>query len=92
MPKPEIIYLAAPYSHQDPAVMEARFQAANHAAAALMRQGYLVFSPISHTHPIAVLGGLPRDWDYWDRFDRAMLATCSRLVVLMLDGWRVSPG
>ena len=47
-----IIYLAAPYSHPDPGVRERRFRAINRAAAALIAEGRIVFSPISMSHPI----------------------------------------
>lgn len=87
-----LIYLACPYSHPDPAVRQARFEAVNRAAAALMRQGNYVLSPISHSHPIALTGDLPLGWDYWEQYDRLLLAQCGRMVVLMLDGWRESVG
>lgn len=86
-----MMYLAAPYSHSDPAVRERRFQTVSHVAADLVRAGHRVFSPISHSHPIAV-HGLPGDWAFWEPFDRRMLRTCDELVVLMLDGWRESKG
>lgn len=87
-----LVYLAAPYSHPDPAVREARFQAANRAAGAMMAEGLHVFSPISHTHPIALCCDLPLGWDYWEAFDRAILSRCSSVVVLRLDGWKESTG
>ena len=87
-----LIYLACPYSHQDPVVRAARFEVANLAAGRLMDEGHLVFSPISHTHPVALAYGLPTGFDYWERYDRAMLSRCSRLVVLTLDGWVESVG
>lgn len=86
-----MIYLASPYSHADEAVREARFRAVCRHAAHMMRAGRFVFSPIAHTHPIAAFG-LPGDWAYWEQYDRAMLARCSELIVLMLDGWRESKG
>ena len=87
-----LTYLAVPYSHPDPAVRLARFEAANIAAGALMREGVLVFSPISHTHPIAEKCNLPLGFDYWERYDRAVLSCCHRLIVLSLDGWHESVG
>lgn len=57
-----------------------------------MSQGMHIFSPISHTHPIAVAGGLPLDWDYWQEYDRAILSACGKMIVLMLDGWKESKG
>lgn len=87
-----LIYLACPYSHPDPAVRRARFDAANLCAATLMRAGVFVFSPISHTHPIAEVGDLPLSWDFWEPYDRLMIAACGALYVLTLDGWRESRG
>ena len=87
----KLIYLASPYSDPDPAIMEARFKAACQASANLMRAGHLIFSPIAHTHPIAQFD-LPKGWDFWERYDRAILDACSELFVLTLDGWRTSKG
>lgn len=86
-----IAYLASPYSHLDPAVREERYQAACRAAAALLRAGRLVFSPIAHSHPL-VAYGLPADWSFWQRYDRELLARCDEVLVLMLAGWRESVG
>ncbi len=87
----ELVYLASPYSDPDPVVRQARYDAACRAAAWLIRQGHLVFSPIAHTHGISRYG-LPGDWKFWERHDRRMLQCCDRLVVLTLDGWRQSRG
>ena len=87
----EIIYLASPYSHPDPAVREARFEAACKAAAGILREGGIVFSPIAHSHHIAKYG-LPPELGFWLRIDRAILAHCSAVHVLMLPGWRESKG
>ena len=86
-----MIYLASPYSHPDAAIREERFRAACRAAAQLMRAGNIVFSPIAHSHPIA-LHGLPFDWMFWERHDREQLARCDEVVGLMLDGWQGSEG
>ena len=88
----ELIYLATPYSHPESEVMERRFLMVSRVAADLMRDGRHVFSPISHTHPIALAGDLPRGWDYWERYDRLMLGACGKVVVLKQDGWDVSSG
>jgi hypothetical protein len=74
-----LIYLACPYSDPDPAVMEKRFEAANMVALSLMIQGQHVFSPISHCHPLAQLGGLPRGWDFWKKYDSTMISRCEEL-------------
>lgn len=88
----ELIYLASPYSHHDPLVVEARFEAVCREASRLMGEGYLIYSPIAHTHPIAIRGGLPTDWEFWRDYDEAIISRCTELWVLTLDGWDTSRG
>ena len=57
-----------------------------------MAAGVYVFSPISHTHPIAEAGSLPTGWEFWEAYDNIMLSRCTKLIVLMLDGWKESKG
>ena len=87
-----LAYLACPYSHPDPDVREKRFRESNIAAARLMTAGEMIFAPISHTHPIAVDGDLPKGWDFWERYDRAILSCCHKIIVLRLPGWTESRG
>lgn len=90
-PKPGLWYMASPYSHESDVVMTARFASAAANAALLMRAGWLIFSPITHTHPISQYG-LPKGWDYWERYDRAIIERCDGVLVLQLDGWHKSKG
>jgi hypothetical protein len=87
-----LTYLACPYSSDDPDVRRERFEAVNVAAGHLMQSGKLVFSPISHTHPIAEACGLPLGWDFWQAYDRAFIEASQDLVVLLISGWRESKG
>ena len=57
----------------------------------MRERGEAVFSPIAHSHPIA-LHGHEGDWETWAEFDRAVLGICTSLTVLMLDGWEQSRG
>lgn len=86
------IYLASPYSDPDPLVMQARYELVRAHAAEMMWNGEHVYSPIVHSHPMAVAHDLPRDHAFWKEYNMAMLATASALVVLMLDGWDRSTG
>jgi nucleoside 2-deoxyribosyltransferase len=86
-----MIYLASPYTHSDVHVREWRFREACRAAAALLRAGITVFSPIAHSHPIAAFG-MPTSWDFWSQVDREYLSRCDVLAVLTLPGWRESVG
>ena len=84
-------YLAIPYTDPDPQVMRHRFELANRTAAELMKRGLLIYSPISHSHPIAQYG-LPLDWEYWQHYDKEILSICDELIVIMADGWEKSKG
>ena len=88
----KLIYLACPYSHPDKTVMEDRFNRVNKVAAKLMATGNYIFSPISHTHPIACAGNLPRGWEYWNGYDTEIISNCGKVIVLMLEGWDKSTG
>ena len=88
----ELVYLATPYSDPNPEVQEKRFREVNKVAAQMMGKGLHVFSPISHCHPIALAGDLPKDWKFWEAYDKVMLQACTKLVVLMQEGWQRSTG
>lgn len=90
-----IVYLACPYTHPSIEVREYRFRAVTRAAARLIQQGNIVFSPVTMTHPIdALLAGSQGTLgsEFWVRFDEAFMDACSELVVLTLDGWKDSEG
>lgn len=87
-----ILYLASPYSHPDDAVVQRRYKMACRAAAVLIQQGWTVFSPIAHSHPIAETGIVGRTSDVWITMDLEILAHCERLLVLTLQGWEDSVG
>lgn len=87
------IYLACPYSHPSPSMRAARVLTADRVAAKWMDAGHIVFSPLSHSHPISKHCKVdPTDHDFWLRQDLPWLACCDLLVVLMLPGWRASDG
>jgi hypothetical protein len=86
-----MIYLASPYSHPDPVVREKRFRMACRITARLVHAGRVVLSPVVHGHPLVGFG-LPTDWSFWQRIDRAYLARCDEVMVLVQDGWELSAG
>ena len=88
----KLYYLAVPYSHTDPAIRIARHLMVNKVGAKLIQEGKYIYSPISHTHPIAEMGTLPRGWDFWEGYDKVMLQACTNLIVLRLPGWETSTG
>ena|SRR3990167_3910508 len=87
----KLIYVAVPYSHKLTSIQQLRFEMVNEWCARQMRNGYILFSPISHTHPLAEYG-LPGGWDFWVTFDAPFLKACTHMAVLMLPGWEKSVG
>jgi len=90
--EPLFLYLACPYSSTDSAEVLERFHRVNKAAGILMDMGYVVFSPITHSHTIEVAMERVKPWAYWQIQDLAILKRCDKLTVLMLDGWDKSVG
>lgn len=87
-----MIYLASPYSHQDPAIVHRRYVAACKATAELMKWGEHVFSPIAHSHVVAEVGDFHTGWEFWQKIDFEWIRMCGYVYVLMLDGWDRSVG
>ena len=68
------IYLATPYNDPSPEVRQQRFEDINRVAAKIINDyGFLVFSPISHSHPIAEVGNLPKGFDFWKQYDKSFI-------------------
>lgn len=82
------VYIAIPYKGLE----EKSFKVTNGVAHKLMNEGYVVYSPISHNHPIVMQEGLPKGWDYWEKHDTAFIKWCDILFVCKLDGWEESVG
>jgi len=88
----EVSYLAVPYSHPDPAVVQSRVDAIDELASVLISKGHFIFSPISMCHGMAMKYGLPGDWEFWRKYNTEMMGRCQKLVVLCIDGWKESVG
>ena len=82
------IYLAIPYTGNE----NQSFKVANLVAGVLMQQGHIVFSPISHTHPIAIECDLPKGWEYWKAFDESFISFCDEIHIIKLTGYEKSKG
>ncbi|RLG36449.1 MAG: hypothetical protein DRO01_08130 [Thermoproteota archaeon] len=86
------VYLASPYTHPDPKVREQRYLAVRRITASLMAKGIPVFSPITYSHPLAVLYNLPVEEQYWRFINFRMIEACDCVFVAMLEGWSESKG
>lgn len=89
---PPLYYLATPYTKWHHGI-ESAFVHAAKLAARLLVAGLKVYSPIAHTHPLAVHGNLdPLDHNIWLPFDGAMMSACNALLVADMADWRESKG
>ena len=87
-----LAYLASPYSRFHLG-LEAAFIKASQIAAKLLVSGVKVYSPIAHTHPIAVYGDLdPMNLNLWYPHGHVMMERCDCLIVAHMEGWDTSHG
>ena len=92
MNESKLLYLACPYSHSNNIVRKHRFHTACRASALLMKHNIIVFSPLSHSVPIAEHGDLGEDHGFWMSMDIPILRRCDELLILGIDGWTESKG
>lgn len=87
-----LLYLAAPYTHEDAFVEEMRYNFVNKIAALLIEKGICTFSPLSHGVPIAKAGNLDGSWETFKHIDNKMIYAADALVILPFPGWQQSLG
>jgi len=81
--KPTRVYLACPYWDENKGIRERRFNIASEIAADLMEQGYVVFSPITHSHTVEMhMSERHQDHQFWLRQDAEYLKWADILVVI----------
>lgn len=90
--KDGLFYLATPYS-KFPRGIQVAFREASRLTAQLMSLGVDVYSPIVHTHPMAVYGKIsPLNHSVWLPFDEKMMARADALLVAKMETWESSFG
>lgn len=88
----EIYYLASPYSKYIDGP-DAAHRVACEAAALLLKNAISVYSPVAHTHPIAVYGDIDLfDHELWLKVDKHFMDVCRGIIVLKASGWDRSVG
>ena len=96
MHKKPRIYLAVPYTHSEKFWMDLRFQIVTYLTAQLHDAGFLVYSPITSSHPLLKYmktEGAAIKYDVWKNLDRSMIDTwADMLVMLKLPGHKESIG
>lgn len=89
---PKLFYLASPYSDPSLHIRIERFDAICFAAGKLMNAGIHVWSPIAHSHPIAMAVNLPKDFEFWRSHNFETLRRCDGILICMMPGWEKSIG
>lgn len=85
-------YLATPYSKY-PGGIEDAFRAACRFTGKLIERGIPVYSPIAHTHPVAIHSKMdPFDHSIWLPADEPMMRAAHGLIVMTMEGWDTSKG
>jgi hypothetical protein len=90
------IYLASQFSNSKFWVRWYRVYVATKCAAKLMRDGYVVFSPLTHSFFCALF--MPKklmcDFDFWMKQDLPFLEACDCLIIISHDiaQWKESKG
>jgi len=87
-----LIYLASPYRADNPDIRKLRFKMVSKAAGQLVAAGNLVYSPITHSAPMAHEARLDIGYEQWKELDEFYLSRCDIVIVLQLPGWEISSG
>lgn len=85
-----MIYLCTPF-RAHPRGTETAWEDARRAAAALVRTGLTVYSPVVHCAPIAEINNSTHD-AAWLAYQEPFLAACDELIVVMMPGFTNSAG
>lgn len=89
---PDFWYLASPYSKYEHGI-DAAWRRICGVAGNLIQAGVPVYSPIAHTHPIAIYAHMdPFKHDIWLPADEPLMRAASGLLVCMMGGWKESYG
>lgn len=92
IPEGRYWYLASPYSKY-PDGLDAAFRHVCRATAHLIKNKVRVYSPIAHTHPVAIHGGVdPLDHNIWLPADEPMMRAAHGLIICKMETWRDSYG
>ena len=80
------------YSELDAKIRLQRFEAVNEVALKLMKVGFVVISPISQSHPIAMQCDAPKDFEFWAEQDYNLILRSDMILVFCQEGWERSDG
>lgn len=87
------IYIASPYTHKSELVRQERYEAAmKYLAWLITKRKEIAYSPIVHCHELGIKYNLPKEADFWERFDANFIVPAKAVHILCIDGWEKSKG
>jgi hypothetical protein len=86
-----MIYVASPYGHADPTVVQGRMEQVYAVMAIYMRHGIHCVTPLS-MHEICIRHDLDGSFAFWEKYCFDILKRCDSMLVLKSEGWEVSRG
>ena len=73
--------------------LERAFEEAARQAAVLFREGYKLYAPIPHSHPIAKFGKIdPLDHSIWLPSNEWIIDLCGGMILCKMEKWEISVG
>ena len=92
MNKDQLIYIGSPYTHPEKDIMQLRHDQVLDITADLLNQGFHVISPIVHCHSLSIKHNMRSDFEFWKKYNFALLSKCAVLLIVPLEGWEKSVG
>lgn len=86
-----MIYLAGPYYHNDPTIIQARMEIMYEILAYFMKREIYCSSPML-MHAVVKRHNLPNNFEYWDKYSYNLLKGAEGMFVMTLEGWETSRG
>lgn len=90
----KILYIACPYTDDDPNIQLKRVALATKVAGIYVARGHIVYSPLTHTHLID--GTIPMldkpTYDWWLKFNQPFMEICNEMIIIQTKGWDKSTG
>lgn len=88
-----IWFLCSPYTKYHRGLAGAYLDICRIASRIRLMHGLAIFSPICHSHGMAMHGELPPvDRDFWREFNKPFRELCGGALVATMDGWLESDG
>lgn len=87
-----MIYIASPYNHIDPTLVELNYTLVSQYTAKLVSQGITAISPITYGHTLLKFEKMPTSWEFWTDFCLSILVRCDELWIYQIPGWDISLG